>query len=144
MNIANIDKAIAIMRRAGRVKMDAYQDFESRDLYEPAFNTEEKLHACGSAACFAGWVAVSPEFQADGGTCDGYTGAPMLDGFGGPNAIALWLDIDVKVASSLVVPNFSVQVYDGLPLGVSDWSSIGAAEVIKALERVKSGEFDAL
>jgi hypothetical protein len=90
----NMDKAIAIMKRAGRVDMGVYQ------CGYPSIKTEKIAHECGTAACFAGWIALSPEFQADGGTVQ-YTGRPQFDGSYGSQAIARWLDIGWQEAADL-------------------------------------------
>lgn len=38
---------------------------------------DELLHGCGSAACFGGWVAVTPAFQ-ERGVKPGYAGNPEI------------------------------------------------------------------
>lgn len=89
MNIENLNKAIAVMTRAGKVSMIKWQV-----IHGEVKETEEELHKCGTAACFAGWIAVSPEWKADGG---------YVNEFGAPgnyrtlsdqsSSIAAWLDI---------------------------------------------------
>lgn len=63
MRLDRLEQAIAVMQRAGKVDMRAWQDFATR---QDIRHTEKELHACGNSACFAGWLAVSPEFQAAG------------------------------------------------------------------------------
>lgn len=130
MNVENIHKAIAIMRRAGKVDMQWFQDGIT------CF-TEEDMHTCGTAACFAGWVAVSPEFKADGGVVLG-GGTPLFGGKTESDAIAAWLGISDKLASNLVYPN--MEVYPILKKTYGEWGSIKAEHVIDALERILSGE----
>ncbi|MNY11691.1 hypothetical protein D3C86_1447330 [compost metagenome] len=65
--------------------------------------TEEDMlasnHVCGNSACFAGWIALSPEFRADGGTVAS-TGAPYFNGllpihcYSGWEAISKWLGLE--------------------------------------------------
>lgn len=125
MNIANIDKAIAIMRRAQRLDMTFYQDGEG------ICETEEGLHACGNTACFAGYVAISPEFRADGGEVM-LAGMPYFRRSSGPEAIARWLDISVHEASQFV-------------LGIDDFyhpvpfHEVEPHHVIEKLEALKNG-----
>jgi hypothetical protein len=108
VNAENVRKAIAIMERADKEHFDM-TSFQSLTKDKIAAITVPKLHACGNTACFAGWVAISEEFQADGGHVDLYSGAPeiavrdaktshLLDG---EFAIAYWLDISPQLAVDL-------------------------------------------
>lgn len=129
MNIENIDKAIAIMRRAGRVDMHSFQSGDE------ILRSEEELHLCGTAACFAGWVAVSPEFHADGGGMDG--SGPCYKGRLDEEAIAGWLEIPLSLADGLVFP--TRRIYPRMSIEAA-WEEVTAADVINALERIKAGE----
>jgi hypothetical protein len=91
----NIDKAIAIMKRAGWLDMSMWQYG-----YFSVVVTEEEAHECGTASCVAGWIALSPEFQADGGEV-GFGGAPVLGEYGGDEAIAHWLEIGYEDSEAL-------------------------------------------
>lgn len=103
MNKARIEKAIAIMRRAEEhdsLFMPFWQlDPNNRAL--PFVTTEHELHACGNRACFAGHIAVSPEFQEDGG-CRGQEGEPVFNEHSGSDAIREWLGISDAQACQLV------------------------------------------
>ncbi len=98
MNKVNVQHALNIMKRAKSVYMPEWQCvLDTDDVLE----TEAELHACGTAACFAGHVAVSPEFKADGGSVGGI-GDPHIGGnLGGQEAIAEWLGIPTDQASAL-------------------------------------------
>lgn len=65
---------------------------------------EMEMHNCGTAACFAGWVAVSPEWKRIGGSIDP-SGGPLLRHKGqelfGSEAIAAWLNIPQHQAELL-------------------------------------------
>lgn len=112
MNIDNVNKAIAVMERVRdqhrAFNMWTWQEFEEDDTSE-ALNFEAGLVNCGTAACFAGWVAVSDEFKQDGGnTCpiDGCPTFPIIeDGekrmCEGATAISTWLDIP-QVEAALI------------------------------------------
>ena len=86
------------MKRAGVVDMAHWQGDGVHDRV--AQTDEAALHACNTPACFAGWVAVSPEFQADGGTVRP-SGAPSIADRRGDSAIAVWLCIPAKAARDL-------------------------------------------
>lgn len=134
MNRANIEKAISIMRRADRaVYMPEWQEGVVFGV-EPAM-TEAQLHACGNRACFAGHVAVSPEFQADGGKLS-RLGVPMFNGRTGSRAIAQWLGIDSDEAEGLVDGYYGDEAEDayyGKPL-----AAVTAEDVIDKLEQLLS------
>jgi hypothetical protein len=113
----NIEKAIAIMKRAGEVDMDVWQAGVRS-------STEVYAHLCGTVCCLGGWIALSPEFQADGGTVGEY-GEPVLDGCTGERAIRNWMGLRLKVAYALcMIEGYSV--YDSEEPTKED--------VIKALE----------
>lgn len=129
MNVENVKKAIQIMKRAGKVNMDTFQIGTTFAL------TEQELHACGNSACFAGWVAVSPEFQADGGRVDRTMGYPLIsssfDIFAADEAISYWLDLDHGKAQSLVYGDLD----DGYSLFYNKpWTEVTAQDVIAKLE----------
>lgn len=91
INKERVQLAINVMERAGKVDMDAWQ---SDILYHraEAKTTEEEIHACGSAACFAGWLAVSSEFHSNGGTSCPKNGAPMFNGYRAASAVVAWME----------------------------------------------------
>lgn len=90
MNRKNVQHAIAIMKRAGEVGMCNWQRLPRGAVAAPC---EEMMHEYRTAACFAGWVAVSPEFKSDGGSVDPNSGAPVLGRRWGEGAVAEWLGI---------------------------------------------------
>ena len=126
MNKSNVQKAINVMlrvkARGDNFDMSRWQQVNfSLKLPEQLqsigiLNTERELHECGSAACFGGWVASSPEFAADGGKAVG-SGYPILDGTRGARAIALWLDIEPYEARALCLDKcfISENIYTEVP-----------------------------
>lgn len=72
----NVREAILTMQRVesgGRsLDMTMFQDGEEA-------KTEAQAHACGTVCCFAGWVAISPHYQAQGGIV-GAWGEPLRKG----------------------------------------------------------------
>ena len=118
MNIENMKAAIAIMQRVidrgDKVDMVNWQTTKSgynTFSFEPIAKTEDELHACGNAACFAGYVAISPEWRAAGGFVLG-SAAPSLAhnsqfnphpwNLSNESGIAAWLDLPIAVARRLV------------------------------------------
>lgn len=100
VNKVNVQKAIDIMERVPNDMLNM-RFFQSGSLYGTV-TTEEALHACGNKACFAGYIAVSPEFKADGGKSS-WSGAPRLTpGDNATDSISKWLDIDLDLAESFV------------------------------------------
>lgn len=98
--IKQIDKAIAIMQRADdKIWM---LNFQTLDKHKISYCTTEKsLHSCGNRACFAGYIAISPEFIEDGGSI-GYCGYPIFNGAEYENAIAEWLGISGYYSTALI------------------------------------------
>ncbi len=151
MNVENINKAIAIMERVpqGRLRMTAWQCGDHGWDTLPV-RTEEELHACGNKACFAGYVAISPEWKADGGEVCA-NGAPVIltkeyppppiRVLTGTHAIAYWLDISRDLAAALVTGHLT-------EIGRTDpyshsykkrWADVEPADVIEKLLSIKEG-----
>lgn len=110
MNLANWDKAIDVMERV-KARGDTLNmgSWQAHTMYTVQAK-ESQLHTCGTAACFAGWVAVSPEFQKDGGEVM-KNGAPMIEGHAEDEAIAEWLGIDDELAENLCAMGAFHDVY---------------------------------
>lgn len=58
MNIERLNYAIEIMRQAKNLDMTRWQSGER-------VNSIEELHTCGNTACFAGYLAISPEWDGE-------------------------------------------------------------------------------
>lgn len=127
MNRENIQKAIAIMKRAKHLDMRSYQNGGK------TATTEEELHACGKTACFAGYIAISQEFQVDGGKVHIDYGYPILHGKEQEDAIAEWLGIPKDIAERLVFggTNGSYSMFYK-----KFWDSVTAQDVIEKLEEL--------
>jgi len=97
MNRENVEYVIALLREPkAKVFMSSWQHRAPR---EPIATTEA-LQLCGTAACLGGHIACSKKFQEEGGTMD-KLGAPICGGHHGPYAVAVWLEIDDKMATSI-------------------------------------------
>ena len=134
MNKANVQKAINVMQRV----VDQNRAFDMAVWQDDAIcgvrHTEKDLHECGMAACFGGWVAVSPEFHKDGGLADDY-GLPYLTGArGGVPSIAKWLGISIDDASDLA--GLLPYLYWGDALE-SERHTVTAQEVLDVLVRLR-------
>ena len=85
---ARLDDAIALMQRVIDNKyefdMQAWAHFLPE---EQEHLNEHDAHVCGTAACFAGWLGLSPEFQKRGGGLDD-CGTPIYEIFTGSKAIS--------------------------------------------------------
>lgn len=152
INLERLEQAIAVMKRAGAVDMRSWQGGEVRE-------SEVELHTCGNSACFAGWLAVSPEFQASGGSLDtkGAPGMPAYKKQHGGGAVAEWLEVEHEEARMLIellvfgVAYVSEDTTDflqsmGIPYREADdgsevflpgWEKWTAENVVHYLERLK-------
>lgn len=124
MNLERLDQAIAVMRRAGKVDMAVWN---RHPLSKP--KSEEAYHECGTAACFAGWLAVSPEFREAGGHPD-FLGSPSFEGATGDLAVIKWLEAEGEDANRLQAII--------LGIGFSTWSEWTAQDVVRELEGLKA------
>ena len=153
MNIERLNQAISIMKRAGTLDMTNWQE----ETFIRCATTEATLHTCGNSACFAGWVAVSPEFQEAGGEVHPDYGFPIFGKLSGASAICAWLDVDRyewdviyllivgeahilnSSIDSLVKHGISVEAVERKDEGrsyarLADWANFKADDVIKILE----------
>ena len=102
MNTKSIDSAIAIMTRHMEAQlpldMTTWQGHNAQGKFGAALEEE---HLCGTPCCFAGYIAVSPEFHADGGGCEINSGTPLINDHYDADAIREWFDCSTKQACSL-------------------------------------------
>lgn len=157
INLERLNQAIAIMERAGKVSMGTWQGGNTHECAKE----EEELHKCGNTACFAGWVAVSPEFQAAGGRV-GTSGWPRFSLSIGSNAINRWLEtrgfkaevIELLVTGSTLISDSAVEWLQSKDISVdakkhkptsnysyvylNHWNKYKAPHVIRILEALKS------
>ena len=82
--IKQIDKAIVVMNRAKVRNTIDMRMWQSR----ATVLSELDFHLYGSRGCFAGHIAISKEFQDDGGTVCKYSGSPGFEENTGYKAIA--------------------------------------------------------
>ncbi len=98
MNRENIETTIAILRRAQNFEIRSFQ--QARNHPHKQVATEEELHACGNTACIAGYVAVSQEWRALGGTIA--DGAPVLNCKFYEDAMAEFWGIPTEDAAGII------------------------------------------
>ena len=104
MNRERIQSAIAMMKRVTHRYFDMTN--WQNELYghiKQIAQTESELHTCGNTACFAGHLALSPEFQDAGGLVS-KTGAPMFNGVRYAEAVAEYFGITYELAGNLTLP----------------------------------------
>lgn len=142
MNLVAMNKAIAIANRMTRLMMTRYQ---TKVTHEPLVfgsliaSTEAELVTKNNLACFAGYVAISPEFNSDGGTRS-LSGAPIFyveDGdklltYKASKAIAAWLDVETIHANNLVYGIETGRPAIALPDYISPYYGKKMKEVTKA------------
>lgn len=97
MRLDRLEQAIAVMKRAGKVDMGSWQGCGAGIQ-----RTEAELHTCGNTACFAGWLAVSPEFQEAGGKVGPVSGTPTFKGETGTQAVIEWLEAVDEQSSDIL------------------------------------------
>lgn len=107
MNHERVQKAIAVMERVkarnSSFDMSKWQDIPD-DGKTPASLSEEELHACGTPACFGGWLSLSQEWKDEGGFVSLGSAQPIFEKLRGTWAIAAWLGVSFKQASALTHP----------------------------------------
>lgn len=130
MNVGNINKAIAVMERVRdrEYKFDITL-FQEVDGGEGLKETEEELHACGGAACFSGWLAVSEEWRADGGFSSPL-GAALMGEEDDLNSISRWFGVKKGAVEGIIYPSTLV-------FGKKRLQDISAQDVIDALVRLR-------
>lgn len=139
VNKIRVQQAIDIMERAkakGSVFMPHYQSVGELEAYS---DSEEGLHQCGNKACFAGHVAVSPEFSKDGGRVGGY-GSPIFLEYHGAAAIRNWLECSRDLAKGLVYGHLTDDI--SVFYGNKPWADVSADDVIEKLKLVLKGELE--
>lgn len=137
MNFDNLSKAIAVMERAkehSSVNMGYWQTM--RYDTDEFVQTEDELHECGNSACFAGHLALSPEWSQDPlNTLDSQVGYPIRMRFSekliGVDAIADWLGLPISLTNCLVN---NVHDEHGIHcLYKVQWKEVRAEHVLKEL-----------
>jgi len=134
MNCERIQAAITMMKRAIPRYFDmTHWQIEPHGHIIQIAQTESELHACGSTACFAGHLALSPEFKKAGGSvCP--AGSPIFNGFNGSFAVAEYFDIPYELARDLTLPD-----RDFYPV---DFEDVKPEHVIEKLETLLNGYYE--
>jgi len=154
LNIQHLDEAIEIMRRTPiqGFDMEEWRQEDAmgiRDMSEEPPESEQDAHQCGMVACFGGWLALSPEFQRDGGKQWESSGAPIIHGPDGERhlgseAVAYWLGVSqwTGLALTLTDSDLGHVFYNdvGLVSDIGPQDIIGALEMIRAKHHEKSEE----
>jgi len=134
MNRERIQAAIAMMKRAipRYFNMSNWQNERPGHIMQIA-QTESELHGCGNTACFAGHLALSPEFKKAGGLAYG-TGAPKFNNFSGSFAVAEYFDIPYEMARDLTLPRRNFYPVD--------FEDVKPEHVIEKLEMILDGYYE--
>jgi len=134
MNRERIQSAIAMMKRVTHRYFDMTN--WQNELYghiKQIAQTESELHTCGNTACFAGHLALSPEFQDAGGLVS-KIGAPIFNGVRFVEAVAEYFDIPYELAGDLTLPD-----RDFYPV---DYEDVKPEHVIEKLEMILDGYYE--
>lgn len=159
MNNERIKYAIAVMEQAENLDMSTWQTYDSETLA----TTIKDLHTCGNTACFAGYIALSPLFKAEGGVVDS-VGEPLMGEKYGDEAILKFFEIDEKYNPLIcaIVYGRLGDLYIGEDLDLmkvkglngevlhqvneicelTPWDEWEPKHVISVLEALLEGEFD--
>ena len=134
MNRKRIQDAITMMKRAipRHFNMSDWQNKDHSYFLQIA-QTESELHGCGNTACFAGHLALAPEFQKAGGSVS-KTGAPVFNGLLEASAVAEYFDITYKLAGKLTL--------DYLHFYPVDFEDVKPEHVIEKLEMILDGYYE--
>lgn len=134
MNKQRVEQAIDMMRNAKNLDMSDWQIHAAGTKRN--VNSIEELHSCGNTACFAGYLAISPEFHAAGGSC-GLNGTPVIDnGLAADDAVARYLDISPSLAHAIVYGHR----YHDIALYPVAFNDVKPEHVIAVLECVLTGQ----
>lgn len=141
-NLHNMNSAIIIMERAKIHNSLDMRYFQGDNDFGLSCTTDG-LHACGNTACFAGHVAISPEFHATGGTVS--EGIPEFGGSYYDVAIAKWLGIGDSLTHQLVygdsrhIQHLSEKYWYGHSFYYAKpWAEVNADDVIAKLHEIKA------
>ena len=134
MNKTNVIKAIAVMERV-KERGDSFSmrhwQFPREDSGR-ACTSEDDLHECRMPACFGGWIAVSPEFIANGGSAAPSSGVPVFgSGDPGDASIGAWLGINEEDSANLC-GLFETAMYGGKPV-----VDVNVDDVLRVLYRLR-------
>lgn len=100
MNIENIRAIRNAIAAVGRLDMKTFQGRTSNGFYAKKL---ADMHTCGNTACIAGYMALTPEFQA--GSCMVVSGLGIpgtTDNAGSADAMARFCDIRYDLAYAII------------------------------------------
>ena len=99
MNIKRIKSAIKMMENV-RDKKLPFNMLHWQDVIENPKETKKEAISCGTACCFAGWLALEPAFKKAGGSII-FNGSPYFSGKANSDAIAEYLEIDRQISAGI-------------------------------------------
>lgn len=153
MNLDTLNQAIAIIERTTEDKV-CMLDWQGLPFGNLAVRSELEFHECGNTACFAGHVAISPEFldtKIPGftfyNTISGGPGVKVSQGDHlvarcGALAIGVWLDIPIA-AANLLCHNIEIDADDYAdyvfthPVYGVQWRHVRKKHLLETLYRLR-------
>lgn len=105
MNTDRLKLAIEVFKRAEAKGVVIY--FSEWQTNNDGFTCldESDFYESGKAASFAGFLALSPEWEAAGGRINPRFGTPIFKGFKGSEAIARFFECTIALAKALEYSN---------------------------------------
>lgn len=135
-NKERVLNAIAVMENViesdRKFNMTLWQDSEGT-WNAPVYTKLEKA-TCGTVCCFAGWLALDPKFQEEGGSVNPLSGSPRFNGKSASEAVAEYLEIDVELAKLLTAAHNNISFTSTNYYGVNSFSEITPQMVIEKLK----------
>jgi hypothetical protein len=138
INLKNVQAAIDIMRRVDEqggkgFNLCHFQDTRHGGGEGWVFD-EQEAHACGTTACFSGWVNLSPEWRSQPNIKTKVVAA-MYEGMGESSSMAKWLGISIREASGMIFngeDDEGNEIYKG-----KSYPQVTVCDVINHLEKIK-------
>jgi hypothetical protein len=143
MNRDNIRTTIDILKRAQAFNINNFQrsadQVDERSGFKYA-ETEADLHKCGNTACIAGYIAISPEWAAQGGWAE--LGTPVCLNSKGNEGGALesmseFWDISESAAESIIYgTGYGRFIAENMLVAPKLWSYITKEDAISLFEQL--------
>lgn len=134
MRKEHVEALKKVMQTATNLNMEEFQERRDRGYCRSI----EDLHSCGNTACVAGYMALMPEFVADGGGMDDRGSPEYIDSSESEDfALARFLGISEDLADSIVFGD------DELVFNVrKDFKDWTPKEIISILDQILSGKLE--
>lgn len=137
----NEQRIRALIAHLGKVEEENFDMEQWQTGQTGACDSLEEIHACGNQACIGGYLAVSPEFLAAGGS-RAIDGSPVYGQYFGSLAMSDYLGIPLGTTLGLFVGERKSATLHAEELVLNRWADWTPADAVEILEGLLSGEFD--